>query len=269
VDPDTGISLLRRQVAKGRELMERRPLQTVEHTAWANTTRDYLVKAFGSASPNVNAVLHASSDHALVLGMGDRAFEQYLASQLANQLRLLESCVEQLETEIELAASVPAADSSPGAPVPSSNRVFVVHGHDHGRKEMVARFVEKLGLTPVILHEKPNVGRTLIEKFSDYSDVHFAVVILTGDDVGRGREEPEPSRPRARQNVILELGYFLGKLTRSRVCTLYEKGVEIPSDYQGVLFLPLDNQESWRAALVRELKAAGFEVDANKIFSAD
>jgi predicted nucleotide-binding protein len=268
VDPATGIALLTRQIEKGRELLARRPLQTVDHSAWQNTTRDYLVRAFGSASPNVNAVLHASSDHALVMGMGDAAFERYLASMLTNQLKLMASCIEQLETEISLSGSAPA-EGVADEPPPASKRVFVVHGHDHGRKESVARFLEKLGLQPVILHEKPNAGRTIIEKFSDYSDVHFAVVLLTADDVGRGLHEPEPGRPRARQNVILELGYFLGKLSRSRVCALYAKGVELPSDYDGVLFLALESEEAWRLGLVRELKAAGFEVDANMVFSAD
>jgi predicted nucleotide-binding protein len=183
---------------------------------------------------------------------------------------MLESCTEQLETEIELSTEATPVDHSAEAYTPpSSNRVFVVHGHDHGVKEAVARFLEKLGLDPVILHEKPNSGRTIIEKFSDYSDVHFAVVLLTGDDEGKSRDGTEAPKPRARQNVILELGYFLGKLSRSRVCALYQDGVEIPSDYQGVLFVPLDLHEKWRVDLVRELKAAGFDVDANKIFSAD
>ena len=180
---------------------------------------------------------------------------------------MIESCIEQLQTELDLAAPATAVPDQHGAP--PSGRVFVVHGHDHGRKETVARFLEKLGLEPVILHEKPNSGRTLIEKFSDYADVHYAVVLLTADDIGRGRQEPDPPRPRARQNVILELGYFLGKLGRHRVCAIYEDGVEIPSDYQGVLFVAFDAQGNWRAELVRELKAARFEIDANKIFSAD
>jgi predicted nucleotide-binding protein len=269
VDPATGISLLRRQVEKGRELLDHTPLVTATHTAWQNTTRDFLVKAFGSDSPNINAVLRASSDHGLYMGMGDAAYEQYLASKLVNQLKIMESCIEQLETEIDLASSVGHQPHGRVIDLQASNRVFVVHGHDHGHKEALARFLEKVGLEPIILHEKPNAGRTIIEKFSDYADVHFAVVLLTADDEGRARDDPNQLRPRARQNVILELGYFLGKLGRPRVCALYESGVDIPSDYQGVLFVPLDAQEKWRVDLVRELKAAGFEVDANKIFSAD
>lgn len=109
----------------------------------------------------------------------------------------------------------------------------------------------------------------MIEKFSDYADVQFAVVLLAAGDLGKPRESDQEAQLRARQNVILELGYFLGKLGRARVCALYENGVELPSDYQGVLFLPLDAGDRWKFDLVRELRAAGFAVDANRVFSAD
>ncbi len=200
--------------------------------------------------------------------MRDEEFTQYLRSGMANKIKMLESCIEQLETEIQLAKLLETSnDTIETSPI--SNRVFVVHGHDQGGKEAVARFLEKLGLEPVILHEKPNAGRTIIEKFSDYSDVHFAVILITGDDEGKPKGSSEVLKLRARQNVILELGYFLGKLGRARVCALHEDGVEIPSDYQGVLFVPLDKNDKWKYDLVTELKAAGFTVDANRIFSAD
>ena len=143
----------------------------------------------------------------------------------------------------------------------------MVHGHDEGARETVARFLEKLQLECVILHEQPNKGRTIIEKFEDYADVAFAVVLLTPDDRGGISTGPfESQRSRARQNVLLELGFFLGALGRSHVCALYVKDVEIPSDYSGVLFLPLDEGGAWRMALLRELIAAGLEVDANSAF---
>jgi predicted nucleotide-binding protein len=145
------------------------------------------------------------------------------------------------------------------------NRVFLVHGHDEGAIHETARWLERFSLRVTILREEPNAGRTIIEKFIDFSDVVFAVVLLTGDDRGGPFKTPyESQKPRARQNVILELGFFLGKLGRKRVCALYQQDVEIPSDYAGVLFIPIDSGGAWRLALARELKAAGLDIDLNK-----
>ena len=142
--------------------------------------------------------------------------------------------------------------------------VFIVHGRNEAYRETVVRFLEKLKLNPIILHEQPNKGRTIIEKFVDYSNVSFAVVLLTGDDRGGLKDAAFDSQQlRVRQNVILELGFFLGKLGRERVCALYENGVEIPSDYDGVIFLPLDSGGAWRMALAREIKEAGLPIDMN------
>lgn len=149
-----------------------------------------------------------------------------------------------------------------------NKNIFVVHGHNEEMKLSVARTLEKLELLPTILHEQPNKGRTIIEKFTEYSDVGFAVVILSADDIAYPKSS-DGSNPkhRARQNVILELGYFLGKLGREKVLALYEENsaLEIPSDYMGVLFVAFDKYGKWQYDLVKELRAAGFDVDANKI----
>ena len=145
----------------------------------------------------------------------------------------------------------------PGPTVSDTREVFVVHGHDGGAKESVARLLEKLGLEPIILHEQPNQGRTLIEKFETSSkDVAFAVVLLTPDDLGRAANSPPDLLPRARQNVILELGYFMGRLSRTRVCALYRGGVELPSDFQGIVYIELDSAGAWRTKLAQELLGA-------------
>jgi predicted nucleotide-binding protein len=142
----------------------------------------------------------------------------------------------------------------------TSQRVFVVHGHDHGLKNTVARFLEHCGLAAIILHEQPDQGLTIIEKFSHHSDVSFAVVLLTGDDIGNPKGSPK-RKARARQNVIFELGFFIGKLGRSRVSALYEEGVELPSDLHGVLYTAIDEHESWKYKLAKELRAAGLSVN--------
>lgn len=147
----------------------------------------------------------------------------------------------------------------------SGNRVFLVHGHNEAVLQTAARFIEKLGLPVTILREEANKGQTVIEKFEKYSDAGFAVVLLTADDVcGPVGGEPEQIHRRARQNAILELGFFLGKLGRAKVCALYEEGVELPSDFHGVLYTLIDPKGAWKLGLARELKAANLPVDMNK-----
>lgn len=144
-------------------------------------------------------------------------------------------------------------------------RVFVVHGHDEEAKQSVARCLERLELEAIILHEKPSRGQTIIEKFEDYADVGFAVVLLTPDDVGAAKDDKGNLRPRARQNVVFELGFFVGSLGRQRVCALLKGDVEIPSDFAGVLWMPMDPQGAWCFKLVQEMRAAGLDVDPNKL----
>jgi predicted nucleotide-binding protein len=139
-------------------------------------------------------------------------------------------------------------------------KVFIVHGHDDGSKNELASFLYRLGLTPIILHEHPNEGRTVVEKFEDYaSEVRYAFVLLTPDDVG-GKDKTE-LKPRARQNVVLELGYFMGKLGRNRVCGLYKEGIEIPSDVLGVLYLEYQELSERHFDIVQELGRAGYNIN--------
>jgi predicted nucleotide-binding protein len=144
--------------------------------------------------------------------------------------------------------------------------IFLVHGRDEGAKHGVARFVQAItGLEPIILAEQPALGQTVIESFERYaSQVTYAIVLATGDDEGRLMGE-EALKPRARQNVVLELGWFAGKLGRHKVALLYERGVELPSDMGGVLYVEWDAGEGWKLRLAREMRAAGLPVDLNKV----
>jgi predicted nucleotide-binding protein len=143
--------------------------------------------------------------------------------------------------------------------------VFIVHGQDGAARASAARFLEKAGIEAIILHEQANRGDTIIEKLERNGDVHFAVVLLTGDDEGHRKGDTAPLRPRARQNVILELGYFVARLGRKNVCVLYEDGVELPSDWNGVVWVALDAHDAWRHKLAKELNAAGFKIDLNAV----
>lgn len=173
-----------------------------------------------------------------------------------NNLKQLISKLSLIKSEIK--------ENTPPLTETNNNKIFIVHGHNNEVKVNVARTVEKLGLEVIILHEQPNSGKTIIEKFEEHSDVSFAIVLLTDDDFGKGRKD-DNLNIRARQNVILELGYFIGKLSRNKVCPLYTSGVELPSDLHGLLYIEIDQEESWKFKLVKELKAAGFDIDVNKI----
>lgn len=186
--------------------------------------------------------------------------EVHALENLRAAASMLDSCIDQLQLLAPSAELFEAATPSSGI----DRSVFIVHGRDDGKKEAVARFLSTLELEPIILHEQANLGRTLIEKLEAHADVSFAVVILTGDDSGGPSGHPESAQPRGRQNVVFELGYFVGRLGRRRVCTLYEERVEIPSDFNGIVYVPLDAAGAWRTLLARELKAAGFAIDMNK-----
>lgn len=141
-----------------------------------------------------------------------------------------------------------------GLPVEKQNkyprRVFIVHGHDVGAREMVARFMTDLQFDVVILHEQANRGKTIIEKFEEHADVGFVIVLLTPDDRGSALTS-DVQQSRARQNVVLELGYFLGRLGRDRVIALRKGDVELPSDILGIVYTPFDENGGWRQGLAK------------------
>lgn len=147
---------------------------------------------------------------------------------------------------------------------PRGANVFVVHGAHVAWREQTARFLEQVlgeDHRTVILHEQTNQGQTILEKLESAGQAaRYAVVLLTGDDEGR-RQGDDLLEPRARQNVVLELGYFLGVLGRRNVCVLYETGVELPSDIHGLVYVQLDESNGWQLSLFRELRAAGLEAE--------
>ncbi|MCQ1572104.1 nucleotide-binding protein [Neorhizobium galegae] len=154
------------------------------------------------------------------------------------------------------------SDASTGEKLVPS-KVFIVHGRDEAPKEAVARFIERLGFEAIILHEQTNKGRTVIEKFIEHSNVNFAVVLLTPDDFGG--LSGEEAKPRARQNVILEWGFFIGALGRENVVALMKDMVDIPSDVVGLVWERLDDHGAWRVKLAKEMQASGFKIEWEKV----
>lgn len=133
--------------------------------------------------------------------------------------------------------------------------IFIVHGHDDALKSEVARTVEKLGFNAIVLHEQANKGKTIIEKLeSEINHAKFGIVLYTADDTCANGNK------RARQNVIFEHGFLIGRLGRERVCVIMDDNVEKPSDSDGLVYISRSN---WKYALADELKAAGLHVDKN------
>lgn len=147
--------------------------------------------------------------------------------------------------------------------VPGSRRVFVVHGHDRDIREAVIDLLKRLDLVPVVIADRVAKGKTFVELL-EQAKVEYAVVLLTADDVGRAKSEKK-NRSRARQNVIMELGFFVARLGRHRVCSLWEDGVEVPTDYQAVKYVELDLAGTWKRQLADEINAADIPVDISRV----
>ena len=156
-----------------------------------------------------------------------------------------------------------------------SSDVFIVHGHNNEMKQAVARTISTLGLNPIVLHEQPNAGKTIIEKFeSNAKRITFAVILLSADDLAASVRELDGIKNeeikgklsfRARENVVFEMGYFAGKLNRSNVFFLLQEGVSKPGDLDGIVYTAYDSSGAWRFELVKELKAAGYPVSADAL----
>ena len=233
---------------------------------WHRNTRTAITNTFGSDSNHINDFENV---HYIAFAFGTSGSEDQEAyvQGLESAAAILESMIDEINEYWEDETEMSQSSESHKSEQITTKEVFVVHGRDEGACEKIARFLERLELKPVVLHEQPNEGRTIIEKFEDYTDVRFAVVLLTPDDIGRLQDGAGEFRPRARQNVIFEFGYFIGKLGREHVCALVQGDLERPSDYDGVLYIPLDDSDGWKMRLVQELKNAGYDIDANRVFA--
>ncbi len=145
------------------------------------------------------------------------------------------------------------------------NKVFIVHGHDENAKTTTARFIEKLGFEAIILHEQASSSKTIIEKIEAYSNVGFAIILYTPCDLGSKNIKEPNLKLRARQNVIFEHGYFIGKIGRENVCALVKGKIETPNDISGVVYITLDESNAWCYSVAKEMKKSGYNVDMNKI----
>jgi predicted nucleotide-binding protein len=170
--------------------------------------------------------------NATLLGNG---FDEFQASKL--------SIVNGLRAAAHLIGDQPLKlPTTPTKTVIRSNRVFIVHGHDHVAKSELELYLTELGLEPVVLHRQADEGKTVIEKFEKHSDVGYAFIILTPDEIAypisdeKVADDKRRKERRPRPNVVLEFGYFIGRLGRENVCCLYTGEVDLPSDVSGILY---------------------------------
>lgn len=215
---------------------------------WQLTSKEILIGAFGESHRYVSTFERTWTNK-------DSGFnyKREFTSEVNEGLSVLESISESLDLGL--------GNEQSDEIVQQSNKVFIVHGHAEAVNQEVARTIEKLGLEAIILREQPNSGKTIIEKFEEYAkDVNFAVILLTADDKIEGTESF-----RARQNVVFEMGYFMGALGRDHVMCLVQENVETPGDIDGVVYTNIDKNGIWKYSLVKELKTCGYDVDANKV----
>lgn len=264
--------LLERQIQAGQDLAEQVPrLQSreayddwkLDRTRWLRFTEEVARAVF------VDQTLADTIEYrGAAVAIGGMTWQQY-AQNSRNDLRGELNQVVSLRDRLELATE-PDGGEQRGTGVASQEigppAIFVVHGHDTAWREQVARFLERIterDTDVVILHERPNEGRTLIEKFETYAGRStYAVVLATGDDLGGVRHEHPSLEPRARQNVVFEMGFFFGSLGRARVAVLHEEGIEKPTDIDGLVYIPLNHD--WKILVARELNAAGIQVDLTR-----
>lgn len=261
--------LVDEQIAKGRELIstdidnwEALKVARAKYYTWTEYVTELLRRIFSTSEISdefkraVRMIYSVGGQPVL----GDET--QEFKSDAGVHVRRLESVRERLPL---YAGEGDQVTESRGSDAGAERRVFIVHGHDRAARDATARLLERLGLEPVILAEQPNQGRTIIEKFEASVDVSFAVILMTPDDIGAPASAADRLTPRARQNVVLELGFFIGRLGRHRVAALVAPSVEIPSDIDGILYIPYDPAGAWELPLAREMKSAGLPIDLNRL----
>lgn len=183
---------------------------------------------------------------------GEKGFENVTKQLVKEKKKQIAAVVVPEKTEIKNTTS-------------SSNKVFIVHGHDNEAKLDMARFLEKSGIDAIVLHEQVNSSMTIIEKIEVNSDIGFAVVLYTPCDVGAMNSKEAELQARARQNVVFEHGYFIGFLGRAKVSAFVKGDIEKPNDISGVVYTDLDAAGAWKMTLLKELKEAGYKVNANSL----
>lgn len=198
--------------------------------------------------------------------LGERITDLY--KDIDQKIHRIDSIIERLEL-IPLSNATSTTTSSKNLIRASvkTKKVFVVHGHDEIAKTNLEVFLSEIGLEPIVLHRQADEGQTVIEKFEKHSDVGYAFILLTPDEIAYIKSDDSKTDSerkkefRARPNVIFEFGYFVGKLGRSRVCCLYTGDVSLPSDVSGMIYKKYTTKiDEVAYSVIKDLKASGYEI---------
>lgn len=255
------MDLARKVEVLGQQITEAKGGQPDDFDKWRTATEVTLRTVMGEDSPLLDQFIRVRYSPSIWTSSTD--FAPYERAGVREGIAILEAAQRELELRAELEAVVDTQETpQEKAAAAEKGRVFIVHGHDAAAKHELFRVLHDLtGTKPIILHEQPSGGRAILEKLEAYAaSAGFAVALLTADDVGRAKSGPT-DQARARQNVIFEAGYFAGRLGRDRVVLLHETGVELPSDLQGIVYVPLDKSGAWKMKVAHEMANAGIPVD--------
>ena len=259
---DTGQKFLNRQIDSEDEL----EITGKEANNWSRYNIDLLIKLFDNFSLEVeyenfhySKLTFDEMDGMSAMGWDIPDLSALVVEYKSDMVSSIKS-LEGIRDRLELFGEPDPPERAFG------NQIFIVHGHDEAAKHKIARFITDLDLNATILDEQPSKGQTIIDKFEEHADeAGFAIVLLTADDLGESKDKIDQLKPRARQNVILELGYFFCGLGRDRVRILYEEGIELPSDIYGISYVLMDEHGAWKMKLAQEMASVGITVDMNKL----
>lgn len=274
---------IQKQIEEGQQLHDRQIYSddellydaVLEADNWSDYNADLLLRLFGESELTGRYINRAYNQYSYSFTDYEIKNLEYEVKEHKRSILITINSLKGIQKRLELytelldvqwASTTEDEETSDNSACTFGDKVFIVHGHDDGTKETIARFVENLGIETTILHEQANRGQTIPEKFEEHAaEAGFAIILLTPDDVGAPKNEEDNLKPRARQNVLVELGYFWSRLGRERVCVLHKEEVELPSDMQGLLYVPMDSYGAWREQLRKEMQQAGLPVNLENL----
>jgi predicted nucleotide-binding protein len=288
------------QKNKGERLLKSDFLSKEESQEWIRVAREIFIRAFGSNPEFIDSIVPGGVQKAFEGFKTASILEKERRKNISTVLDNIESLLEQLneessksgapqrdeiqepeeseqstedltpaEEKVDLAINLEAAqmgihERAGNMEKAGGRKVLIIHGQDEEKATAVADFLTKLDLDPILTYDQSSKGMNLIAEFETNPEIVFAITLLTGDDFGYSHGKPEELKPRPTQNVIFDLGYLVGRMNQNLVCALHEEGLDLPSKYQGKVFIPFDADGLWRLLIARNMKLAGVDIDLNK-----